>query len=221
MRTVRVPRAVLREVVGTLSADDIDESAVPSYAHWNPAVRWVFWRRLETALALGDVRAGEAVLDYGTGSGVMLPTLAQAAVRVVATDLHIAPPRALIERYDLPVDVVPLPTFDSWVEANAGRLDCIFALDVLEHVDEPDMVALGSRFRRLLGARGRLVVSGPTETGLYRLARRLAGFRGQYHHRTVYDIDRMLRREWHVDRAQRVPGLPMPQGFRVTRYRPR
>jgi 2-polyprenyl-3-methyl-5-hydroxy-6-metoxy-1,4-benzoquinol methylase len=220
VNAVRVPRDILAATVSGLSVAGRDETAVPSYCHANPLVRWVFWQRLDAALALAALRRGEAVLDYGTGSGVLAPSLARVASRIAAVDLELGPCRELCDRLGLRPELVPFAAFVSWAAANDGRFDCVFALDVLEHVGEDQLAPLLGRFRSLLAPGGRLVVSGPTETRAYRVARRFAGFRGEYHHRSIWDIDALLRREWQVQRTARVPRWPLPQGFLVARYAP-
>jgi len=39
---------------------------------------------------------------------------------------------------------------------------------------------------------GRMIVSGPTESWVYRLGRRIAGFQGPYHMTTIHHIERAL-----------------------------
>jgi hypothetical protein len=72
----------------------------------------------------------------------------------------------------------------------------VLALDSLEHNDDLDGI-LG-RLTASLADDGRLVISGPTESALYRLGRRIAGFSGHYHKQTVHDVEaaaaKLLRR---------------------------
>jgi 2-polyprenyl-3-methyl-5-hydroxy-6-metoxy-1,4-benzoquinol methylase len=220
-RAIRVDRSRLAAAAAVVPAAERDEMAVPSYCHPNPAIRWLFWSRLDTALALARVTPGERVLDFGTGGGVLLPTLCAAGARVTASDVELRPARTLVAERALGVELLAAPDQPAWLASHAGSVDCIFALDVLEHVDDADLGRLSLEFRRLLSARGRLVVSGPTETRLYDLARRLSGFQNAYHHRTVYDIDGTLRRDWIPDASRTLPSRPLPRAFVVTRYVPR
>jgi methyltransferase family protein len=221
VHAVRVPRGALKQVVACLSPGDRDETAVPSYCHWNPLVRRLFWQRLDAAVTLARLEPGERVFDYGVGSGVLLATYQRVAGSIAGTDLHIQPARTMARRLAVDATLLPLDEVPRWSAAHAGAVDCIFALDVLEHVDDADLGRLSLEFRRLLSARGRLVVSGPTETRLYDLARRLSGFQNAYHHRTVYDIDGTLRRDWIPDASLTLPSRPLPRAFVVTRYVPR
>ena len=107
MRTVK-PRVIEvgRDEVAALlrgpnvpSAADRDEMAVPTYLHANPLARWIFWKRHHTILELAEVRPADAILDFGTGIGALLPSLCALAPTVVwASDLHDQLARRLAER---------------------------------------------------------------------------------------------------------------------------
>ncbi len=74
----------------------------------------------------------------------------------------------------------------------AASLDHIVAADVMEHLDDPGQVA--RLFRAKLRPGGRLVVSGPTETIVYKFGRVLAGFagKGDYHHTDIMRLESMI-----------------------------
>lgn len=218
LRAVRVSAAELRAATAALAPADRAEMAVPSYAHPNPLIRWLFWQRLDTAIRFADLQRGAAVLDFGTGSGILLPTLAAVAKRIVATDIELAPSRATAAARAIDVEFVSVPDFPKWTAANQATLDCIFALDVLEHVETDELEDLSGEFRSLLRPGGRLIVSGPTETVLYKLGRALAGFKNEYHHRNIFDIDRVLVTEWRIAARTYLPRFPLPRAFVLTHY---
>ena len=61
-------------------------------------------------------------------------------------------------------------------QAEANSFAAIFALNSLEHNENiPELV---DRLVPLLRPDGVFILSGPTESGFYRLGRRLAGFSG-------------------------------------------
>ena len=218
MAAVRVSPTELRAATDALAPAERAEMAVPSYAHWNPLIRWLFWQRLDAAVRFAELTQGAAVLDYGTGSGILLPTLAAVAARIVATDIELAPSQRTAAARSIPVEFVKVPDFQTWATTKGGTLDVIFALDVLEHVESEELRELSTAFRSLLRRGGRLIVSGPTETAAYKLGRALAGFRNEYHHRNIFDIDRELVAQWRIAERTFLPSFPLPRAFVITRY---
>jgi 2-polyprenyl-3-methyl-5-hydroxy-6-metoxy-1,4-benzoquinol methylase len=216
---VRVRRDLLREVVAHLPRAAINETAVPSYTHPNPFIRWLFWKRLDIAVGLARIRPTDRVLDFGTGSGILLPTLQAKAAQVWATDLDVSPAQAFTRVMHLATSIVPAGEFEAWASAHAAALDVIMALDVFEHLSEAELPVVGRKLRSLLAPGGRMVVSGPTESPMYKLGRLIAGFRNVYHYRNVFDIDAQLREDWVAEEARFLPVLP--RAFLITRYVPR
>jgi len=193
----------------------IDEQALPSYAHPNALMSWLFWQRIRVVIwELERAHVGR-VLDFGCGSGVLLPVLLGMKAEVFACDLDLTyASRVARERGWRGIDWRTGP--DSLKQLPAETFDTIVCLDVLEHVDSlPDVVA---EFVRLLKPDGRLIVSGPTESILYRAGRRLAGFSGHYHVRNIYEIARYLSRFFRLSVARRLV-WPITL-FRITVGRP-
>lgn len=182
-----IPRPALAEIrriaatqVPGMTGHDRDEMAIPSHLHWNPLVRWLMWRRYEVVDDLAAIAPGERVLEFGCGLGLFLPALAARASAVYAVERFPAFARTLVAERGLAVTFL-----DAVDDAPDASLDVIVAADVMEHLDAPR--AWAALFRRKLRAGGRLVVSGPTETPIYRLGRVAAGFagKGDYHHTNI------------------------------------
>lgn len=190
-RTDRLRKREIELSVEGLPDHVINEMAVPSYLHRNPLIRWLMWRRLELVQDLiqdlfQDLCTGtfHTALDYGTGTGIMLPFLSRVSDRVVALDVHTEPASKLCQTRRLEnVEVcrvdgppVPLPN---------GSVSLILCLDVLEHVENLEQVV--AELARVLEDNGILIMSGPSENVAYRLGRWAAGFRGcaTYHHANV------------------------------------
>jgi SAM-dependent methyltransferase len=216
MTLVRVPEDLLRRVVAHLPREMVNETAVPSYTHTNPLIRWLFRKRLETALELARIQGTDRVLDFGTGSGVLLASLVRMAGHVAATDLEVTPARQLIAALGLPVELVGPAEFPAWIASHTGQLDVIMALDVLEHLTAEELETVSAPLRALVAPGGRLVVSGPTESAAYKLGRRIAGFRNTYHYRSVFDIDAQLREHWRPQATRFIPLVP--RAFLLTSY---
>jgi 2-polyprenyl-3-methyl-5-hydroxy-6-metoxy-1,4-benzoquinol methylase len=172
--------AASRALRQQLPAEVVDEIAVPSYTHSCRLMRHLFWERLAVALEWLDRIDPKpaAAMDFGCGLGVLIPCLLRRGLTVTACDVH---PEVVTTaaRFLGTSGIQVLHARDGLEHLPEGSLDVILALDVLEHVD--DLEELAVQFRRLLGSRGRLLCSLPTESALYRLGRRLAGFSGAYH----------------------------------------
>lgn len=216
---------LLRNLVEPLSPKALDESAVPSYTHWNPAIRWLMFRRLDLigdmtlqALAQQPSSAGRAGLDFGCGVGMLIPIVAPAVEILYVCDKNLAPSKATARHFGIK-NVV-------WVEP--GRLvnhvddasvDVVIAADVLEHVE--DLAGTVQLLREKLRRDGALIISGPTENLAYRLGRWIAGFSGEYHLRSVLDIEDAVKRAGFVlERLRTLPFPLLPTLFRVTLWRP-
>ncbi len=221
MSASRIPSSQLLEVTASIPQADREEMAVPSYSHSNPLIRWLFWKRLDVALDLAQLRPNEAVLEFGIGSGVLLPSFrARGQSRMTGVDIELRPSRTMGERLGIPVELVGATEFTDWARQNERAFDTIFALDVLEHVEVDELERLSKTFVTLLRPGGSLIVSGPTESLAYKVGRFVAGFKNHYHHRNIFDIEQVLERSWEPDSVRRLPSFPLPQAFSITRYKP-
>lgn len=201
--------AAMQKVLAEAEPGRLDEVGFPAYSHANPLIKWLFWRRLH--IVIDHVQRGAPyarVLDFGCGSGVMLPFLSGVCTQLVAADVDLLPLERMQHLVPLAANVTQWDLSGPALSDAAPRsFDLITALDVLEHVkDLPQTLA---QLLRLLRTGGQLIVSGPTENALYRFGRRLAGpeYSGEYHERGVAEIRR------HVGQHARVTRI-------ATLYRP-
>jgi 2-polyprenyl-3-methyl-5-hydroxy-6-metoxy-1,4-benzoquinol methylase len=189
-------RSAIRKVLEEAECGRFDESGFPAYSHPNPLINWLFWQRLPTAMSFIETNAPyDNVLDFGCGSGVMLPFLAQHSAQITAIDSDLLPLECVKKHIPLPKNVQILDANQiSLSQLTPKSFDLINALDVLEHVE--DLPHTLSQLLNLLKPGGRLVVSGPTENRLYRIGRKLAGpeYSGEYHKRSIGDIRREVTR---------------------------
>ncbi len=175
------------ELVNLISPADQAEMAIPSYLNKNPLVRAMFWRRYDEVYHLADLQTELTVCEFGCGIGAFLPTLAAEAGKVYAVDLFPQYASELARRLDLEVtfaeDMSHIPN---------GSLDLIIAVEVMEHLDEP--VQCTRLFGEKLKPNGRLIISGPTESWLYKLGRFLVGYNKyhDYHQHDVYQLRRII-----------------------------
>jgi 2-polyprenyl-3-methyl-5-hydroxy-6-metoxy-1,4-benzoquinol methylase len=204
----RIPPDLLREMAALATADDAAEMAIPSYLHPRAPLREMAWRRVEVLAsrlaAAARSRRDLRIVDFGCGSGVLFEEASRYAERIWGVDIVLAPARHHISKRGY--GKITLLTPD---EAKAtippGSVDVILAGEVLEHV-EPLAPTLDLFAEWLLPSRGKLLVTLPTESALYRFGRKLAGFSGHYHHANALTIDAEMReRGWERSHLSKIP----------------
>lgn len=187
-------RSTFRKVLASAPARSLDEAAFPAYTHTNPLINWLFWERLRKTMEYIQRHAPyQRTLDFGCGSGVMLPFLCGVSQHVRALDVDLAPFKRMQAHLEFPANLeiqdARKVKLEDWP---VGEFDLITALDVLEHVVdlEPTLTSL----LRLLRPGGCFVISGPTENIFYRIGRRLSGpeYTGSYHERGILEVRRQL-----------------------------
>ena len=189
-------RDAIRLVLAEAEKGRLDEAAFPAYSHRNPLINWLFWQRLRKVMEhIQRPALYEHVLDFGCGSGVMLPHLSQISSHVTAMDVDLLP----IERVQKYIPLAANVEVKDALKTNITDLpknsfDLIIALDVLEHVK--DLPRTLNELLALLKPGGQLIVSGPTENILYRMGRKVAGpeYSGAYHERGIAEIKNELNR---------------------------
>lgn len=193
-------RTVIRKVLSESEQGRLDEAGFPAYSHPNPLINWLFWQRLRKVMDYIEAGAPyQHVLDFGCGSGVMLPFLCGISARVTAMDIDLLPfervrrlrafPANLQVRDARAVTLKDLPE---------SSFDLIVATDVLEHVN--DLAGTLNAMKELLIPGGQVVISGPTENILYKAGRKLAGpeYSGDYHERGIGEVRDLLAQQMRV-----------------------
>ena len=187
-------RSAIRAALTEAAPGSLDEAAFPAYSHRNPVINWLFWQRLRVVMNFIEARAPFTnVLDFGCGSGVLLPFLAKHSQHVLGLDVDLLAYQVMSKRLDFPASIEVRDVNRSPLASlPAASFDLITALDVLEHVD--DLASTLRDLMRLLKPGGRLVVSGPTENIFYKIGRRLAGpeYSGAYHERGIPEVRAQL-----------------------------
>ena len=220
----RFPASLVHKLASSLQTAANAESAIPSYTHRIPAIRWLMFRRLDVIrtmalreLARDGARAGRAALDFGCGIGMMIPDLAPRVEKLYLCDEQLTPARATAEWFHAG-NVVCLPPDDLATRIDDSSLDVVIAADVLEHVD--DLTAVVGTLRRKMRTGGALIVSGPTESWAYRCGRRIAGFSGEYHVRGVFEVEDGIQKAGLAREQLRQLPFPLaPALFRITLWR--
>ena len=209
-----MPKIDFQKIVKEIPSATVDEMAVPSYTHWNPLIRWLMWKRLSVVNGIClHLKKVETALDFGTGTGVMLPFLANIAERVIAVDKQIEPARRLraqlglenIECFEVESLLMPVPD---------ESVDLILCLDVLEHI--PPLQEVIGALAKTLKPGGILIVSAPSENLVYKVGRWIAGFqkRATYHCWNAKEVNQAVAT--HLELLQRKKLFPLICFFEIS-----
>lgn len=179
---------LFKKVLMSAPKNYFDESALPSYTHKNRLMSYLFWNRLNCAFNLANDLKGKKVLDFGAGGGVTFKYLGERDCEIYACE------NQFYELTEIVADTLKLkiPIFKDVMEIKAIKFDIIFLLDVLEHIEDIDPIL--QKLIDLSHSETKFIVSGPTESFMYKLGRFLAGFKGHYHLKNIYDIERDLKK---------------------------
>lgn len=184
---IKIPYAFINAVAG-------DDDRMRLYITGNVVMRWFFWLRLR-AIYWAIRRFGKAAgtcLDFGGGSGVLLPTLANYFHGVTCVDMDNIEAAAVVDKYAL--SNVSLVTGDiAEVRLDGAPFAAIVAADVLEHF--PDLDAPVAALRKWLADDGLLFTSLPTENFVYKFLRVVFGVTApEDHYHTGYAVEAFLQR---------------------------
>jgi len=217
-RLIVIKNKEIRDIINSVHVDQTalerTEMAFDTYIHGNPLIRWLMWARLRATIDFAAIEENSEVLDFGCGFGLLLPTLASFTKKVYAIDLFPQYAKKLVERKHMDVNFI-----DSVSSVKDGSLNIIFATDVLEHLDDPEEII--NLFRGKLASNGQLIISGPTETIIYRIGRVLAGWhkKGEYHHWNIKDIKLMCEKnDFKLIKTKRLPFPFLPSLFYVLSF---
>ncbi|MGB0896770.1 MAG: class I SAM-dependent methyltransferase [Flavobacteriaceae bacterium] len=169
-------------IITESDSDLIDEAALPAYAHKNILIDFLFWKRIQLAYQYAQKNSTpKNILDFGCGSGVLSHLLAQEGHSVTACDIEFSPLKLVQDKIEFPSNITFIEGDIISGTLKHQQFDIIYALDVLEHIDNlDDYIHL---FSDLLSPEGVIIVSGPTENIFYKIGRQFAGnkFTGDYH----------------------------------------
>src|SRR5262245_25995524 len=85
-------RSAIRKVLAESEEGRLDEAGFSAYSHPNPIINWLFWQRIRIAMKhIENTAPYNTILDFGCGSGVMLPFLSQHGDHVIAMDIDLLP----------------------------------------------------------------------------------------------------------------------------------
>jgi 2-polyprenyl-3-methyl-5-hydroxy-6-metoxy-1,4-benzoquinol methylase len=202
---------IVENVTSEMSEHDKDEMAIPSYLHKNPLIPWLMWKRYETISLLLNNSGNKKALEFGCGLGLFLSALSSKFNIVYAIDLFPQFAMALTKKLKLNTQFI-----NDVNDLDNKSLDVIVAADVLEHIEELDVVL--NNFHNKLNSSGQLIVSGPTESIVYKAGRILAGFgdKGDYHHTNIDNlINDITNNGFKLMSVKRLPFHFLPCLFKI------
>lgn len=199
------------------------------YYSKNPLTRKLFRDRVKDAISLSEIQNNSVILDVGCNTGFLLESIrdTNSSCQCWGVDIDPAVMNVQIQNCRFKTaDIRKLPFDDNY-------FDIVFALDILEHVQ--DIQDAIQEIKRVLKPGGVLILSGPTESLFYHLCRYLQfgvaqknvkctkpGFGDEldHHYHTVYELEDALQMMKFKKIKQKVlPGKPLPALFRVTKFR--
>jgi len=185
-----------------------EETCVPSYCHSNLAAAYISWWRLFKSVNLAKKNIQNTpekpnVLDFGASVGELGQLLPEVNYHFIEEE-EIASKQLLSS--------LPKATTQSLINLPKNFYDVIFALDSLEH--NSNYEELLEHLAESLNEVGVLIISGPTESILYKIGRKIAGFDGHYHETNIYTIEKSTRKILQFDHVSSLPWfLPL---FRIS-----
>lgn len=172
---------------------ELKESAALSFVHSNPLIRWFFWQRIIKAQRMVKSFKPTRILDFGCGSGVLLPFSCRLAKKVYALDLNHYFTNKVKKRFNL--NNLEIINYDQGrIPLKNDTIDLIFSLEVFEHINNLDETI--DELYRICRPGGYLLFSLPTENCWYKLGRKLAGFTGEYHRQTYLKVKEKVSRKF-------------------------
>jgi len=214
-RLIQIPAEYLAAI-----AEGSDRIPRLYYAR-NRILRRMFWERLHRLNRLMQrvALSTDSCLDFGGGSGVFLPTLAQRFRSVTLLDLEARQAKQVAKRYQL--NNVNIVEGDAGaVEFTSRPFDAVVAADVLEHFQDLDLPV--PRLHRWLKPGGMLFTSLPSENWVYVMLRKIFGIEKPWdHYHTGPEVEaRLARSGFHRVKSSYVPpGLPVAALFLITAWR--
>lgn len=207
MELIKIPLEKLKEM------DKLGFIEITPYIHNNPFLKNLFWTRLKTAINLS--KPSTRVLDFGSGSGIFLPTLSKNFEKVDSIDLNTNSLEYIKNEYNL-TNVTITKSIGAKLPYENETFDIVFATDVLEHFK--DSTEIQKEFNRVLRKEGILIISGPTENKLYVFGRKFLYKREKPidHYSDVGDVMKKSKLFFDIEKVKVLPwGIPIFKIYRA------
>lgn len=211
---VQIPPDVLR----SFSNDNIKTPSL--YYHPFYFLREGFWLRLRFIFKhLVQIKGNKGkCLDFGGGSGVLLPTLAKIFDEVVCIDQDPTAAYKIIEYYKLAHKVKIIQTNVLKYDFKGELFDVVIAADVLEHFE--DLVPPVQCIKKILKKDGYFVTSLPSENWIYVLARKIFSVTKPVdHYHSAYEVEKFIgNSEFKLEKRKYLPFFALKL-FHISRWK--
>lgn len=210
--------ACLNRFAKSKTFDEIKESAIPSYIHRNPIVRQIFWNRVFAILNQISRLAPKSILDFGCGSSIITALIDPKIDRFV-TDVFYEPFDFMQQCLANLQGVKKI--YQSNLISMESQFDIILAADVLEHLSDDHIKNQLVLFHKWLKSNGHLIISGPTENLIYKIGRKIAGYKGDYHKTNVKIVNIIVSgsKLFQLENKIRYPIPYIFEGFWILTYK--
>ena len=175
----------------------------------------LFKNRIKTSIKFAGLKKNSIILDVGSREGYLLKTIRNFNTSCKCYGIE-KNPNVLkkIETCDIRVADVRQMPFE------AEFFDVVFALDVLEHINDIEISI--NEIRRVLKPEGVVIISGPTESWFYKFCRLL--FRHKLEHEehvhTIYGIEKKFETNgFQLVNLKSLPSFPVPELFRISKFK--
>lgn len=138
---------------------------VPEYNSSFFLVKKLFWNRIKYSILLGNINDNKKILDVGCGAGQLIREIKKKnkKCKVVGIDFNVNINRLSIEGCKFKIEDIRKLSFKD------NSFDLVYALDTLEHIKDIKLAI--KNIKRVLKPRGKLIITGPTESLFYKFSR--------------------------------------------------
>ena len=190
---------------------DWEEDALWAYCHKNPLIRSVYTKRLQTIIDIVPPKKFKHILDLGTGSGILIPTLFKMGKSISGIDINenLMHVREMLLKLNIHPhftvgDVRDLPYRDN-------QFDLIICSSVLEHLNKNDLIKSIKTIRKIMKNDGYLIIGYPKENWIVKIFFRLIKFNSKDHHLSSYnEIRNVIKSRLRIIKRKRMPVSFLP-----------
>lgn len=190
-------------------------------------VRNLYWDRIKTALEFAQIKNNYTLLDIGCNGGHLLNAIQKSNKNCECWGIDIDPEIMTLQIQNCKFRIANAKN----LPFQNNQFDIIFALSILEHIQDLDDVI--KEIFRVLKLGGFFILSSPTETWFYRFCRfvlfgqnkdvqiRKTDTRREadHHYHNVCDIEKKVKEYGFIQIQQKsLPNFPVPELHRVIKF---